>query len=224
MPGVRLERGSTLALNGFAIREAADPAVDCLAGGCTIAGGEIVDAVGRGVAVGITARLIRRGLVLSDLRIVGCGGAGVDAPMAGVDATRVEASGNGASGIRAWDLWASDVITSDNGHHGVLARGRVIARTFTADGNQINGIQTLHGRVRLADAHVTANVHAGIAARRLHLDGGEVSGNNAGAHGIDLFVTRRPFVRAAVCGRSAKLALVNGQPLIGPAWGVCTTD
>ena len=137
-------------------------------------------------------------------------------------ATRLVTTGHGATGARAWSLRADDVTASDNALHGLQVRSKLTGAAVTAEGNGINGVNALEGRVRILGVTVRANVHAGIAARRLHLDGGEVSGNNVGATGIDLYVGRRPWVRNVVCGRSVQLIMVDGGFYIGPSWHVCT--
>src|SRR5262249_14130237 len=149
----------------------------------------------------------RRGLVVSDLRIDGCDGTGIDAPMAGVVATRVTTSNHGLHGASAWSLKAEDVTASDNGLHGLHARSRLTGSAIVAESNGINGISVLEGRARVFGATVRGNVHAGIATRRLHIDGGDVSGNNVGATGIDLYIGRHPWVRNVSCGRSVQLIL-----------------
>jgi hypothetical protein len=225
--GVTLEQGTTLRLDGFSIRDTAVAGIDCVAGACTVVGApgsEIGPCAGHGIVVSSAARVVRRGLVVSDVRILGCTGSGIDAPMAGVVALAVEASGNAGHGIRAWTLRPTAVVTSDNGLHGMTARSKVVGGGVTADANGINGINALEGRVRVLDALVRDNVHAGIAARRLRVDAATVAGNNANAFGIDLFVGRRPRVQAVTCGQSRQLLQTDGVILVGPTWGVCAGD
>ena len=226
-PGVILGRSTTLVLNGFSIRNAADPAVDCVDGACAVLGGpasEISDCAGDGIRAGSPAQPSRRRVTVSDLRIRGCDGSGIEAPMATVVATAVETSGNGAHGIHARKVRATDVLASANGLHGVVAMRKVLAAGITAEANGANGINAFEGRVRVAGALVTGNTHAGIAARLLDLEAGTVTANNTGAFGIDLFVVRPPHVRDTVCGQSRQLLVVGGQIQAGPTWGVCAGD
>lgn len=225
--GVTLARGATLQMGGFSIRDTTLRALECPDGGCTIVGGAtsaITDCAGSGIAVTSSARLIRRGLVVSDLRIEGCGGTGIDAPLAGVVATRVQTSGHGAHGVSAWSLRAEDVTASNNGFNGLHVQSKLKGIALVTENNGINGLQALTGRIRAAGVTVRGNVHAGIAARRLRLDGGEVTGNNTGATGIDLYIARHPWVRNVTCGRSVQLIMTDAGFFIGPSWQVCAND
>jgi hypothetical protein len=225
--GITLARGATLQMAGFSIRDTSLRALECPDGGCSVVGGAtsaITDCMGSGIAITSTARLLRRGLVVSDLLIEGCGGTGIDAPMAGVVATRVRTSGHGAHGASAWSLRADDVTASNNGLNGLHVRSKLRGSALVAEQNGINGLQALEGRVRAAGVTVRGNVHAGIAARRLRLDGGDVTGNNTGATGIDLYIGRHPWVRNVACGRSVQLIMIGGGFFIGPTWQVCAND
>jgi hypothetical protein len=184
----------------------------------------MADCTGDGIVVSSAVRRIRRGLTVSDVRIHGCSGSGIEASLAGVDASDVEVTDNGLHGVRAWRLRATGIVASGNALHGIQVRSKVVGTDVTANANGINGIHALEGRARVSGASIRDNVHAGIAVRRLRLETATVVDNNAGASGIDLFVGRRPFVLATVCGVSQQLVLADGLILIGPSWGVCAND
>jgi hypothetical protein len=225
--GVTLGAGTTLAMNGFSIRHSVGSAIDCIDGACTVVGGtgsEIADCTGDGIVVSSPLRRIRRGLTVSDVRIHDCSVSGIEAPLAGVDATYVEVTGNGLHGVHAWRVRATGLVASGNAFHGIQVRSKIVATGVTADANGVNGINGLEGRARVTGASIHDNVHAGIAVRRLRLESSTVTDNNAGASGIDLFIGRRPSVRDTVCGVSQQIIVTETQILIGPTWGVCAND
>jgi hypothetical protein len=215
--GVRLEANAVLQMNGHSIT-----------GGCfgvqafTGSARRSVAIAGPGMITGAFYGVYFVGrLTISFVTLDGNGG-GVVSPHSSTNKSRLFATGVSAnnsvgpsegSGLSAYRIDATSVITNGNVSSGLYADARLIANGVTANDNAY-GVYS-PGGVAVDGLIATNNGLYGVAARRLRLRNATVTGSQSG---IDLWTRSRPSTFAVTCDHSGS----QTNPSI--PWGVCTND
>lgn len=179
-PGIRLEPGAKLRMNGFTISgDGTGTGVMCTNGPCTIEGPGEVRTFWAGVNCG-GCRVVARDVAVRE------NVEGIYVPLSGtLDARRVIASDNLRSGIWAQTVRATDVEASGNGANGVSANDRLRVRRLDATANGGSRVLGGHTRSRLVDSTVT--------------------GNDVAGDGYDVVSTGALRLVRSACGKSARI-------------------
>lgn len=185
--GIGVRAYGTLQLAGHTITgDGDDTGVSCsgpngrATGRCTIQGPGTITGFARGV-------LVISSVVVSDLVVTG-NGEGIYSPAQSgdVQATNVDVSANGGTGIRGRKVIASFVTASNNGGAGIVGDKRgVVGSDIVADGNGSIGPSGFNGSsgivafpsAKISNVQVNGNAGPGIYAGHVKLAGVTASGN-----------------------------------------------
>ena len=207
--GVVLDDRATLEMNGHAIADSTDAAVDCLGKRCTVLGPGEIAGGSRGIRHDLPTYLHSK-LLVQDLDIHDVAGIGIGSNSIGIGrggtvrATNVAVRSSGLyffdAAVVADKLQATDLTVTDSDTFGVTSF-RIRATRLTATGNYEEGVQAEGpvGKARLVDSVLTGNSY--------NFQGGG-----------DIWAFRRPSLIGTTCGRS------EGPLSSDFAWCVCAND
>lgn len=233
LPGVAIESGGTLDMNGHAIVAPTLVAVNCRSKGrCTV-----TSSTGRGdVSSSLFGILMRAGKLTVSHVDVHDNSAGIFSPLLAtkMTLTDVTADNNVYVGIRGDTVRATDVTANGNGLHGIEANGKLTGTNVVTNDNA--GIGTFAGKgARLTGFTSTGNgtgggLHSGagliVAASGPHLTNATVTGNayndGSGLRPLDLISPRNPKLATTTCDHSVSFDRKTG--VLGATWGVCAGD
>ncbi|MGH7893057.1 MAG: hypothetical protein ACREQL_00220 [Candidatus Binatia bacterium] len=223
VPGIRLETGATLDLNGHALTTVGAAAVACEGRRCVVTSTPSSGALSGSPAAACLTTVARTRLSIANVAVHDCGTcidgnvANLADQGANVRATNVTVERCSGSGIVARRLRATGIAVTDAGDSGIAVEGRVQGIGLVASRNGRNGV--FARSVVLRDAVVDENAGIGIASTGgMKVTTAEILNNNRLLDGIDVASTRRPRFVAVICGRSAQFGTA------GTPWGICAGD